>query len=183
MAMLYASPNARGQIRSLGHFFNKHDTVAEKLGLAGASYELMSAIPAVVEYLGGSDAAAKWAASTKHEALLQKTLLAYLTSRDDVTIWGARSSEPAVRVPTVSFTVKGWNSQTLVETVEKGCNAGFRWGAFYSERLVKQVLGLGPDGVVRVSMVHYNTVEEVKDFITALDQVLERARKTSRPKL
>jgi selenocysteine lyase/cysteine desulfurase len=146
-------------MKSLGHYFNKHETVAEKLGLAAASYELLSAIPAVVDYLNGSNARVHWAGVARHEAKLQETLLRYLTSRKEISIWGERSWDPAVRVPTVSFTVAGWNSQELVETVEKECDAGFRWGAFYSERLVKEILQLGPEGVVRVSMVHYNTGE------------------------
>jgi hypothetical protein len=46
----------------------------------------------------------------------------------------------------------------LVEAVERETGFGFRWGSFYSVRLAEEVLGVEPvDGVVRVSMVHYNT--------------------------
>lgn len=49
----------------------------------------------------------------------------------------------------------------MVEGIEARSNFGCRWGHFYSKRLVDEVLGLGEekggDGVVRVSMVHYNT--------------------------
>lgn len=34
---------------------------------------------------------------------------------------------------------------------------GIRWGMFYSNRLCKDVLGCGDQGVVRVSFVHYNS--------------------------
>lgn len=62
---------------------------------------------------------------------------------------------------TVSFTVKGRKSQDFVEAVDKATNGelGIRWGSFYSVRLVEEFLGLGKDGIVRVSMVHYNTGE------------------------
>jgi selenocysteine lyase/cysteine desulfurase len=55
--------------------------------------------------------------------------------------------------------VKGRNSQEIVEIVDEKTKGevGIRWGKFYSNRLVEEVLGLGKDGVVRVSMVHYNT--------------------------
>lgn len=162
MSLLYASPLARSQLRPLGHFFNPRDTLEQKLGLAGSSYELVHGIPAVVEYLCGSDATTdgvppKWEGIVAHEGALQATLLSWLNARDDVTVWGERSADPAVRVPTVSFTVRGWGSRELVEAVERESNFGFRWGSFYSVRLVSEVLGLGEDGVVRVSMVHYNT--------------------------
>ncbi|KAJ0326618.1 hypothetical protein COL5a_006805 [Colletotrichum fioriniae] len=39
-------------------------------------------------------------------------------------------------------------------------------------RLAEEILGLGEDGVVRVSLVHYNTVEEVDVIIEALKKVL-----------
>ncbi|RYC58516.1 hypothetical protein CHU98_g7690 [Xylaria longipes] len=90
IAMLYASPRAQGKMRSLGHFFKKGDTLEEKIGLAGASYELLHSIPAVTTYLtpspssspfSPSSSSSIWPTATSHEEVLQTTLLAYLTSR------------------------------------------------------------------------------------------------------
>jgi len=68
-----------------------------------------------------------------------------------------------------------------------------RWGAFYSNRLVEDVLGLDPvDGIIRVrqsetfvleqlltilfsmqvSMLHYNTVREIEEFVKVFDGVV-----------
>jgi selenocysteine lyase/cysteine desulfurase len=45
-------------------------------------------------------------------------------------------------------------------------------GHFYALRCV-EALGMDPeDGVVRVSMVHYNTVEEVQKLVGVLDAIL-----------
>ena len=44
-----------------------------------------------------------------------------------------------------------------MEEVEKCSEFGIRWGHFYSKRMVDNLLGLREDGIVRVSMVHYNT--------------------------
>jgi selenocysteine lyase/cysteine desulfurase len=45
-------------------------------------------------------------------------------------------------------------------------------GDFYALRCVES-LGMDPeDGVVRVSLVQYNTTEEVKKLIGALDSIL-----------
>ncbi|KAK7907883.1 cysteine desulfurase protein [Apiospora marii] len=174
ISMMYARQATAQQphnMRSLGHFFKGGATLDEKLGLAGASYELLQAVPHAVEYLGGT--AGGWPALVAHEHALQKTLLDYLASKPDVfTVIGETTADPAARVPTVSFLVKGWNAQALVETVEKATAFGFRWGAFYSNRLAYDLLGLEPDGVVRISMVHYNTVEEVKGIIAAIEKAI-----------
>lgn len=74
-----------------------------------------------------------------------------------MTIYGIATASPAARVSTISFRVAGWASAHVVAAVEEATNFGFRWGAFYSERLVKDLLGLDDDGVVRVSLVHYNS--------------------------
>ncbi len=117
----------------------------------------MHGIPAVTTYLSGES---KWESIVSHEGKLQATLLGWLNARKDVTVWGERSADVGVRVPTVSFTVEDWQSREIVEAVERESGRfGFRWGSFYSVRLVGEVLGLGEDGVVRVSMVHYNTGE------------------------
>ena len=157
LAILYGSTAAQTQMRSLGHFFNPHGTLENKMGLAGASYELVHAIPAILDYIEPAGGPSKWAGIVAQESQLQETLLDYLNSRDDVTIWGEKSADPRLRVPTISFSVEGWSSRKLVETTEKDTNHGFRWGTFYSVRLVTETLGLDDEGVVRVSMVHYNT--------------------------
>ncbi|KAI0878890.1 aminotransferase class-V [Hypoxylon argillaceum] len=164
VAMLYAGPRAQGQMRSLGHFFKKGVTLEEKIGLAGASYELLHSIPAAVTYLTAPSA---WAAKVAHEEALQTALLAYLTSRPDVTIYGSVGAASAARVSTVSFRVAGWAPAAVVEAVEAATTIGFRWGAFYSERLVHELLGLDGDGIVRV-------MDEVKSFVDAMEKYVPK---------
>ena len=49
---------------------------------------------------------------------------------------------------------------------------GIRFGDFHSRRLI-EYLGLADqNGVVRVSMVHYNTLEEVDRLIGSLDRAM-----------
>ena len=51
-------------------------------------------------------------------------------------------------------------------------NIGIRFGDFYAKRLI-EALGLqAQGGVVRVSIAHYNTAEEVDRLINALDEVI-----------
>jgi selenocysteine lyase/cysteine desulfurase len=67
--------------------------------------------------------------------------------------------------------VDGINSETIPPQIDKH-NIGIRFGDFYAKRLIED-LGLDKQGgVVRVSMVHYNTIEEVDRLIQALETVL-----------
>jgi len=95
----------------------------------------------------------------KHESKLGAIFLDYLNSKSNVKIYGETTSDPEKRVPTISFVVEGRQSDDVVTEVEALSDGkfGFRWGTFYSVRLCEQVLGLPRSGVVRVSMVHYNT--------------------------
>lgn len=97
-ALLYASPLALDRLASLGHFFNPRTTLEQKLGLAGASYELVHALPAVVAYLEG-----KWEGIAAQERALQATLLEWLNAREGVTVYGERSSDGVVRVSMVHY--------------------------------------------------------------------------------
>ncbi|TDZ37608.1 Cysteine desulfurase-like protein ustD [Colletotrichum spinosum] len=166
-AMLYASRAAQDEhMRSLGHFFNPADTLEGKLGLAGGSYELVSAVPKVLDYLGTPADSDRWSGKIEQERLLQTTLLEYLVGRGDVTVYGEADAATERRVPTISFRVKGWGAKELVAAVEKDTDFGFRWGHFYSYRLLKDILGLDPaDGIVRI-----------KSFISALDRALSEKK-------
>ena len=155
IASLYASQSAQKHMRTLGHFFKPIDTLENLLGLAAANYELAASIPEVCKYLQ----TVPWDAISQHEEKLQKILIDYLKSKPDVfRIWGEPTEDRRKRVPVISFTVTGRSSVAVVNAIEERSDFGCRWGAFYSNRLVQDVLGLDAvDGVVRVSLVHYNT--------------------------
>ncbi len=106
-----------------------------------------------------------------HEDVISDRLLKYLTSKSNVRIIGQPQANRDLRVPTISFVVEGINSQTIPLQIDKH-NIGIRFGDFYAKRLIED-LGLDKQGgVVRVSMVHYNTIEEVDRLIQALETVL-----------
>lgn len=151
----------------MSHYFNPTKTLEDKLGFAGSNYENVQSIPQIVSYLEGSDAAI-----TEHEGKLQQILLDYLNSRSDVTVIGSTSADSKERVPTISFTVDGVSPKKIVNDAEKISNCGFRWGHFYSKRMCDELLGLGPEGVTRVSMVHYNTEDEIHGLVEVLEKVL-----------
>jgi selenocysteine lyase/cysteine desulfurase len=154
-------------MKPMTHYFNPTKTLEDKIGFAGSNYESVQSIPQITNYLSGA-----FDSITEHEGKLQKVLLDFLNSRPDITVLGSTSTDSSVRVPTISFTVKGMKSNDIVAEAEKISNYGFRWGHFYSKRMCDEVLGLDPEGVTRVSMVHYNTEEEIKGLVEVLKKVL-----------
>ena len=155
IASLYASKSAQKHMHTLGHFFKPTDTLENLLGLAAANYELTASVPEVCKYLQG----VPWKEISKHEEKCQAILIDYLLSKPEgYQIYGEPTADRSKRVPVISFTVQGRSSREVVEAIEAKSNFGCRWGAFYSNRLVEEVCGLDPvDGIVRVSLVHYNT--------------------------
>ena len=105
------------------------------------------------------------------EENLIKILLDFLKLKKNVRLLGKTSHLRSDRMPTVSFTVDGMSSYDIAVKAGKE-NIGIRNGEFYAWRCL-QGLGIETnDGVVRVSMVHYNTTEEVQRLINFLDTIL-----------
>lgn len=108
------------------------------------------------------------------EQPLQQRLLQYLTSVPGVTVLGPSSCSS--RVPTISFVHKDLPSPAISNALQ---DRGFavRHGHMYAHRLISmlQLRGGAPveEGVVRVSMLHYNTPQEVEQLVAALKDVLE----------
>ena len=100
-------------------------------------------------------------------------MLDFLKSKKNVKIIGEETSNKSVRVPTISFIVDNFKSSEIPLKVDKH-KIGIRYGDFYARRLIND-LGLSEkDGVVRVSMVHYNTEEEIQKLIHVLDQIFKK---------
>ncbi|KAG8969536.1 hypothetical protein FRC03_001975 [Tulasnella sp. 419] len=116
-------------------------------------------------------------------------LINYLLDKWDkgVRIVGPESWSKDVRAPTISFVIVDADGKTKklgsAEVVRRfdakgnlascsGAQIGIRYGHFYSHRLL-ELLGMDPDdGVIRISLVHYNTIQEVKLLISVLEEVL-----------
>ena len=178
-AVLYGKHDKLLELDGLYHYFYGKDQVPMKLEPGNTNYELAWGSAGIVDYLdalggGTGDRAAITRAFddiAAHEATLAERLLAYLRGRNDTRIIGDRSSDAERRVPTIAFKVEGRDSTAIVRETDKDA-LGIRFGDFHSRRLVEH-LGLARNGgVVRVSMVHYNTIEEVDRLIGSLDRAL-----------
>jgi cysteine desulfurase family protein (TIGR01976 family) len=67
------------------------------------------------------------------------------------------------RVPTFCFNLPGVSPRVVTETLARA-NIGIRDGHMYAPRLMKRLNVPVESGVVRVSLVHYNTLAEIHRF-------------------
>jgi selenocysteine lyase/cysteine desulfurase len=114
------------------------------------------------------DAAYQWI--TAYERDLISELIQGLRDMPGVKTWGiadlARCSE---RVPTVSITHRRFAPRELAEHL--GSRGVFVWaGHFYAPPLT-EALGVEPDGLVRIGLLHYNTREEVRRLLSLLKEL------------
>ena len=171
-----------------GHYFNAGEP-SKRLVPAGPDHAQVAAARGIAEYFdaldahhgagpGGSTAAAAGpgarAARVRSlvrgaEVPLLATLLEYLGTRRDLRVLGP--SVPEQRAATVSFVTETIEPLEMVRSLARlGFMAGN--GNFYAVRVL-EAMNVNPDrGAVRLSLLHYNSSEEVNGVIEALDQIL-----------
>ena len=168
IAVLYGKRELLDGLDTINHdFIGKQ--LPYKLQPGNVNFELSHGLGGLYEYiegLGGKVAA--FDAIAAHEEKLAERLLSWLRDRRGVRIHGERTADRALRVPTVSFSVDGASPETIVRAVDPQ-GIGIRHGDFYAKGLVKALGVADRGGVVRVSMVHYNTEAEIDRVIGALD--------------
>jgi cysteine desulfurase family protein (TIGR01976 family) len=182
LAALYGHGDALGELTGPNHFFIPTGEIPHKFELGGVSHEACAGLLGLAGYLkmlaGEPDSpaidrriiTAAWAVMEACERPLLETLLSYLRGKSAVTIIGP-SAVGAARVGTVSF-VHGHKTSREITAVVDRSHIAIRHGHMYAYHLC-EALGLDPDdGVVRISLVHYNTPQEIDRLLEVLDTVL-----------
>jgi cysteine desulfurase family protein (TIGR01976 family) len=183
--LLYGRRDLLLDLANVNHVFVSKDALPYKLLPGNLNYELAHGVPAIVEYLeelgrragASSDATARerieaaFAAIALHEESLTAPLLEYLAGKPGVRLLGDPSPNRAGRIATVAFSVEGRNAAEIPAAIDP-FRIGIRFGDFHARRLIED-LGLAErGGIVRISMAHYNTPEEMERLIAALETVL-----------
>ncbi len=181
-AVMYGKYNLLEKLDGQYHYFYGKDKVPGKLEPGNPNYELAFSAVGVVDYLTelgehvGAQGSkrdkieAAFSAITFHEDALTQRLLTYLAGRNDCRIIGKATFENSDRVPTVSFKLDGIDSGELCKQMD-AYQIAIRFGDFHARRLVEYLGEEGNSGVIRVSMVHYNTLEQVDRLCAAIGQI------------
>jgi len=172
---------------TLNHHFIGPDVLPYKLQPGNVNFELSYGCAGVGEYLidtgtrlgatGSNRERMQHAfdAFARHEDRLAERLLAWLRSKSNVRIIGRPtvndSNGEAARMPTVSFVVDGKQSESIVLHTDK-FNIGIRFGDFYARRLIEALKLQANGGVVRVSIAHYNSMQEIDALLNHLEDVV-----------
>ncbi|WP_240758140.1 cysteine desulfurase-like protein [Palleronia sediminis] len=185
-AMMYGKYDLLAELDGQYHYFYGKEKVPGKLEPGNANYELAYSTVGVVDYLcelgrrqgeTGSRRAqleAAFAAITRQEDILTGRLLDWLAGREDCRVIGVAANDNSERVPTVAFKIEGRDSGAVARAMDD-YGIAIRFGDFHSRRLIEDLGEDGGNGVVRVSMVHYNTVAELDRMTDALERILARA--------
>ena len=171
--------------RNINHYFIEETEVPYKYEPGGVVHEAAAGVAGIGDYLdavdahhGGNaadDAGQRTARAcelfTQAEAELAEPLLAFLRDAPRVKIIGSPASDAAERVGTVAFTVDGMHSSEVPAALDQQ-KLAIRFGHFYAYRAIEALGLFDQGGVVRASVLHYNTPQEVERLVEALDAVV-----------
>jgi cysteine desulfurase family protein (TIGR01976 family) len=157
------------------------NTAPSKIEVGTFVYENVAGMSAAIDYLAelGSTGDGNMRQSLvramhairEYEATLSRALLEGMGTVKQAVVYGIKDTNTLdQRVPTLCFNI-GRLSPEAISSRLADRNIAVRHGHMYSPRLMKR-LGLALDrGVVRASLVHYNTREEIEKFVRALQEI------------
>lgn len=185
-AVMYGKRKHLVKMPGINHFFIDGEQTPYKFQPGNVNFELSYSMLGLCDYLSavakqheGDKAAPDLRTQmvqafdriAQHEEVLGDRLLNCLTQKPNVRIIGHPTGDRELRVPTISFVVEGVDSSTIPSQVDPHY-IGIRYGDFYARRLMDDLGLTAQSGVVRVSMVHYNTLEEVDRLIEVFERIL-----------
>ncbi|WP_341530888.1 cysteine desulfurase-like protein [Nostoc sp. UHCC 0302] len=184
-ALLYGKEEHLLKLPGLNHYFITQTDIPYKFQLGNVNFELSYGMLGLCDYLSElaqihygnqtttdlrNQMVQAFDLISIYEEKIGDRLLNYLNSKPKVRVIGQSKANRKSRVPTISFIVDGIHSSTIPAKIDQH-HIAIRYGDFYAKRLI-EYLGLASQGgIVRVSMVHYNTLEEVDRLIEAFEQV------------
>lgn len=187
MSAMFGTHDAIEELKGPNHFFIPDDEVAYKFEPGGASHEGCAGLLGLWSYLatvcGKTEKSepqreyieTAYSHFTELEHAISERILQYLRSRNDVRIIGSPQNGPT-RVSTISFVHQKRHSKEIVLQVNDQ-KYGIRFGHFYAYRLCDRLAREGKlrdveDGVIRISALHYNSMDEIEGLIDCLDKIL-----------
>jgi len=186
VGVMWGRPEVMAQLRPQGHYFND-DKPHYRLNPAGPLHAEIAALGGIAEYLdtlynhhfGETDmvfharARRVFELFARHETHLANRVLDALGRMPGVRIIGCPTAETGRRAATISF-VKSDRSPADITRGLADQKIAVRHGHFYALRCLEALEIDDPEtaGVVRVSLVHYNTEDEITRLIKGLQAVL-----------
>jgi len=181
--LMYLRQDLQDELPPQCHFFLTGDS-HKRFNPAGPQHAQVAACAGVLDYFdelhrhhGGKGGPAPAAMDAlhpllaAHEARLVEPLLDYLRQSRQVRLLGKPHTADGDRAATLAFQPVDNRSADVAAQLQAS-GIGVEVGHFYAARLLTH-LGIDPaEGVVRISLVHYNSLQEVERILAALDRAL-----------
>ncbi len=185
LGLLYGKREHLLRARAQNHYFISDSDIPLKLNPGGPNHELTAALTGMIDYFdvlhrhhfGESNLPLHgrlgqlYALFAEHEEHLAEPFVDFLTARPGIRLVGRRTARQQLRAPTFSFLAEGRRSDEIPAALARH-GIGIGSGDFYAARLIDALGARDRGGVVRASMVHYNTAEEVGRLVAALDETI-----------
>jgi len=185
IGVMWGKKEVLAKLDNQGHYFNS-DKPHYRLNPAGPLHAEIAALAGIGEYYDDlyaehyTDLNLKRHARgvkifdlfSEHETLLANQLLNALQELPGVRIIGQPRAAVGRRAATIAFVPPEKKPSVIVKRLAENFIA-VRNGHFYARRCV-EALGLKDpeEGVIRVSLVHYNTEEEVNRLVDGLQDLI-----------
>ncbi len=186
LGLLYVQRELLQKAASRNHFFVDQAKLHLKLEPGNVCYELAASLPGILEYFTALDEhhdapeddktisarlTRTFERIAEHEERLATRLIEFLDAHSGVTLIGPVSGSRELRVSTLCFVASGRQASEIPALLDP-LRIAVRYGHFYAYRPIRDLGLLERDGVVRVSLVHYNSEQEVDRLIAELDRIL-----------
>ncbi len=182
-AMMYVERGLMRRLKGQNHFFIAEDELPLKLNVGGYDFEVVGALTGIADYISAlherhfpgtnrpfaDQVKPVFDLAARSEAEIAQPLHDYLSTKKGVRLIGTKTG--TARAPVFAFAVEGRQASEFPPKLAAH-KIGVLSGHYYAQRLI-DALGLLPQGgVVRASLAHYNTAEEVQRLIRALDEAI-----------
>lgn len=170
LGVLYARRDHLDALAGINHEFITRG--AYKLQPGNLNFELTYSLLGLTDYistLGGRDLA--FAKIAAHEEQLSARFLSHVATWPNARLLGEPRADRSLRVPTFSLALEDRSPESVVLAVDPQ-GIGIRHGDFYSKALARALVPTGDPSVMRVSMAHYNTLDEIDRAAAAISAAL-----------
>lgn len=183
--IMYLSSALQESLHPQSHYFLTNDTV-KRFNPTGPQHAEVASTGGVLDYFSALMDHQKMARSgnlntdlqslhslfSDHEQKLTAPIVEYLHQSNKIRLLGKPHCRDGDRAPTIAFKPLNQSSAAVVKKMQIA-GIGTEHGHFYAQRVLEN-LNIGvDDGVVRVSLVHYNTPTDVQKILRALDQAVQ----------
>jgi len=183
LGLLYGKKKILSKLPNQNHEFLK-DKVPYTLNPGGPNHEELSCLIGIYEYFNSLyNHHFNWEKVSirnkiekinelisRHEEKIANPILKYMNTRKDIKVIGKNIIENKNRAPTISFTFNNISSKKVSQKLVAN-GIATRNDNFYAWRCLKALEIDIDDGVVRISMVHYNSNEDTEKLISALKKI------------